>query len=159
MKKNNDSAAPAQPSKRQATPYTKRGSECAFANVKLLSRVLTTLYDDALRPSGLRASQLALLWAIAAMAPVELSRLGTVTLTDQTTLSRTIANLKRERLVSVRAGADRRVKVVSLTPSGQRRFDQAMPYWERAQARVAALLPLEQVRRIARDVRKGVRAA
>ena len=53
----------------------------------LLSRVLGSLYDEALRPSGLRASQLALLWAIAAAEPVDLGRLGHVTLTDQTTLS------------------------------------------------------------------------
>lgn len=138
--------------------YAGRGSECAFANVKLLSRVVTSLYDDELRPCGLRASQLALLWAIAAIEPVDLSRLGVVTLTDQTTLSRTIANLKRERWVSVRAGEDRRVKVVALTPSGRRRFTAAMPYWERAQSSVENLLSLDAVRRIARDVRKGVRS-
>ncbi len=138
--------------------YAPRGSECAFANVKLLSRVVTTLYDNELRPCGVRASQLALLWAIAAMEPVDLSRLGTVTLTDQTTLSRTIANLKRERWVSVRAGADRRVRMVSLTPTGRARFAAAMPCWERAQSRVADLLSLDSVRRIAREVRKSVRA-
>jgi DNA-binding MarR family transcriptional regulator len=157
MTKNNNPAASLQTA--GSSPYIRRGNECAFANVKLLSRVLTTLYDDALRPSGLRASQLALLWAIAAMEPVELSRLGMVTLTDQTTLSRTIANLKRERLVSVRPAVDRRVKMVSLTPSGRRRFEEAMPFWETAQTRVAALLPLDQVRRLARDVRRSARAA
>ncbi len=139
--------------------YARRGNECAFANVKLLSRVVTALYDDELRPCGLRASQLALMWAIAALQPVELSRLGSVTLTDQTTLSRTIANLKRARLVSVRAGDDRRVKVVALTPTGRERFAEAMPHWERAQVRAAELLPIDQVRRIARDVRKRARGA
>ena len=42
-------------------------------------------------PVRLRASQLALMWAILALEPVELGRLGTVTFTDQTTLSRTVA--------------------------------------------------------------------
>ena len=138
--------------------YAVRGSECAFANVKLMSRIVTTLYDDELRPCGLRASQLALLWAIAALQPVDLSRLGAVTLTDQTTLSRTVANLKRERLISVRPGDDRRVKIVALTPSGRQRFAAAMPYWERAQVRAAALLPLDEIRRIARGVRKNAAA-
>ena len=138
--------------------YARRGNECAFANVKLLSRVVTSLYDDELRPCGLRASQLALLWAIAALQPVELSQLGAVTLTDQTTLSRTIANLKRARLVSVRAGDDRRVKFVALTPSGRQRFAAAMPLWECAQTRAGNLLSLDQLRRIARDVRNSARA-
>ncbi len=59
-----------------AESYVPRGSECAYANLKLLARAVSTIYDDALRPAGLRASQLALLWAIAASEPVELGRLG-----------------------------------------------------------------------------------
>ena len=65
--------------------YARRGSECGYANLKLLTRVVTTLYDEALRPVGLCAGQLALLWAILATEPVEIGRLGVTTLTDQTT--------------------------------------------------------------------------
>lgn len=137
--------------------YVRRSSECAFANLKLLSRVMSKVYDDELRPCGLRASQLALLWAIAAMEPVELGRLGFATLTDQTTLSRTIGTLKRERLVSVRAGADRRNRIVSLTPSGRARLARAMPLWENAQQRASEMLPLGQVRELARQLRKTAR--
>src|SRR5579862_1901336 len=89
-----------------ADSYVRRGSECAFANLKLLARVVGTIYDDALRPAGLRASQLALLWAIATSEPVELGRLGSLTLTDQTTLSRTVEKLRCEGWVRVRQGDD-----------------------------------------------------
>ena len=139
--------------------YAIRGNECAYANLKLLTRVVTTLYDDALRPVDLCAGQLALMWAILATEPVEIGRLGVTTLTDQTTLSRTVAKLKNARLVSVKAGRDRRVKVVSLTPSGRQRFRDAMPLWESAQKSAAALLPLADVRALARRVRKAARAA
>jgi DNA-binding MarR family transcriptional regulator len=128
--------------------YARRGSECAYANLKLMTRVLNSLYDDALRAVDLHAGQLALMWAIVA---------GEVTLTDQTTLSRTVAKLKKARLVSVRPGRDRRVKLVALTPSGRRRFGQAMPLWEKAQERAATLLPLAEVRALARQVRKAAR--
>jgi DNA-binding MarR family transcriptional regulator len=137
--------------------YARRGSECAYANLKLMTRVLNTLYDDALRPVDLHAGQLALMWAIVAMEPVEFVRLGEVTLTDQTTLSRTVAKLRKARLVSVRPARDRRVKLVALTPSGRRRFGEAMPLWEKAQQRAAALLPLAEVRALARQVRKASR--
>src|SRR5206468_3319853 len=30
--------------------YSRRGNECAYANLKLMTRVLNTIYDDALRP-------------------------------------------------------------------------------------------------------------
>jgi DNA-binding MarR family transcriptional regulator len=139
--------------------YAKRGNECAYANLKLLTRVVTTLYDEALRPVDLCAGQLALMWAILATEPVEIGRLGVTTLTDQTTLSRTVAKLKRARLVSVRAGQDRRVKFVSLTPTGRQRFRDAMPLWENAQRSAGAMLPLAEVRTLARQVRKASRAA
>lgn len=137
--------------------YARRGSECGYANLKLLTRVVTTLYDEALRPVGLCAGQLALLWAILATEPVEIGRLGVTTLTDQTTLSRTVARLRKARLVSVSAGQDRRVKLVSLTPSGRQRFRDAMPLWEQAQRSANALLPLSDVRALARQVRHAAR--
>lgn len=139
--------------------YARRGSECAFANLRMLARVATSLYDDALRPVDLRAGQLALMWAILAAGPVEIGRLGEITLTDQTTLSRTVAKLKAARLVHVRPGPDRRVKLVSLTDTGRQRFQAAMPYWEDAQRRASELVPLDSVRTLARSVRRRARAA
>jgi DNA-binding MarR family transcriptional regulator len=133
--------------------YARRGSECAYANLRMLARVVGTVYDDALRPVDLRAGQLALMWAILAAGPVEIGRLGAITVTDQTTLSRTIAKLKKARLVSIRAGQDRRVRFVALTTAGRQRFRAAMPYWEDAQRRAGALFPLEEVRVLARRVR------
>jgi DNA-binding MarR family transcriptional regulator len=138
--------------------YVGRGSECAYANLKLVTRVLSGVYDEALRPCGLRASQLALMWAILALEPVELGRLGTVTLTDQTTLSRTIATLRTAGLVSVREGEDRRVKLVRLTAAGRARFRAAMPLWETAQQRASAFLSLDEIRGLGRRVRRSRRA-
>ena len=135
--------------------YARRGNECAYANLKLLTRVISSVYDDALRPVNLHAGQLALIWAIVALEPVEIGKLGQVTRTDQTTLSRTVAKLKQARLVQVRVGRDRRVKLVALTPSGRRRFADAMPLWEEAQERAAKLLPLAVVRALARRMRKA----
>ena len=139
--------------------YVPRGRrECAYANVRLASRVIGTIYDDALKPVGLRAAQLALLWAIVAMEPVDMTSLGRETATDQTTLSRTVENLRRAKLVSVQAGEDRRVKVIRLTASGRLRFAAAMPDWERAQAEAAKLLSLEALQGMGRSIRRARRS-
>ncbi|MEP7182053.1 MAG: winged helix DNA-binding protein [Betaproteobacteria bacterium] len=142
-----------------AGAFVARGNECAFNNLKVVTRVLTAVYDEELRPVGLRASQLALLWAIHAAEPVELSRLASITFTDQTTLSRTIATLRRSGLVGVRAGTDRRVRILSLTAAGRARFAAAMPLWESAQRRAGDWLPLAGIAGIARKVRNAARAA
>ena len=141
-----------------SSSYAPRGGECAYANLKLVARVLNTLYDDALRPVDLRAGQLALMWAILALEPVEYGRLSVATLTDQTTLSRTVAKLRKARLVRVQTGRDGRVKLLTLTPAGRKRFEAAMPLWEDAQRRAAEFVPLSEARTLARRVRKTTRA-
>ena len=116
--------------------FAGRGRECAFANIRLLGRVVTGFYDAALRPADVRASQLALMWAIVACEPVEMGRLGELTHTDQTTLSRTVDKLRQAGLVAVEPGTDRRVRVLRLTNEGRARFALAMPYWEAAQREI-----------------------
>jgi DNA-binding MarR family transcriptional regulator len=157
VKPNRESAG--ERAQRVAAAYVPRNTECAYNNLKVMTRVVSAIYDEELRPVGLRASQLALLWAIRAMEPVEFGRLGATTFTDQTTLSRTVALLKRAGLVSIRVGDDRRVRVISLTTKGLARFAVAMPLWERAQARADELLSLDELRSVARKVRKAARAA
>jgi DNA-binding MarR family transcriptional regulator len=121
----------------------------------MIARSVGSLYDETLRPVDLRAGQLALLWAILATEPVEMVRLGAMTLTDPTTLSRTVANLRRAGLVNVRRGEDGRTKMLSLSEHGRERFAAAMPYWEEAQRRVARLLPVLDMRALARRVHKA----
>jgi DNA-binding MarR family transcriptional regulator len=136
----------------RARDYRRRGRECAYANLRLMARAMGTLYDGALAASGLSASELALLWAIVALEPVSMSRLADTTLTDITTLSRTVARLARAGLCAIAHGDDRRLRVVASTARGRRRFRAAMPRWERAQAAAAALVPLATVERLARHL-------
>lgn len=138
--------------------YVRRGPECAFANTRLLGRVITSVYDEALRPADLRASQLALMWAIVACEPVEMGRLGQITQTDQTTLSRTVENLRQSGLVVIERGDDRRVRVLRLSSKGRRQFARALPYWEEAQRRVDQWLSVEGLADFARKARRMVRA-
>jgi DNA-binding MarR family transcriptional regulator len=123
-----------------------------------MTRVIGSLYDEALREVGLHAAQLQLLWAIVAVEPVELGELSSVTHTDPTTISRTVEKLRKARLVDVRAGADARRKEVRVTALGRERFAAAMPRWEAAQQKAAALLPIAEIRNLARQVRRAARS-
>src|SRR6476661_8477988 len=139
--------------------FAGRGGECAFANIRLLGRVVTHFYDEALKPVDLRASQLALMWAIVACEPVEMGRLCDITQTDQTTLSRTVENLRQSGLVAIERGDDRRVRVLRLSSKGRRQFARALPYWEEAQRRVDQWLSVEGLADFARKARRMVRAS
>jgi DNA-binding MarR family transcriptional regulator len=138
--------------------HVPQGRHCGFANTRLLARVVTSFYDEALRPCNLRASQLALLWAIAACEPVDITRLSEVTATDQTTLSRTIDKLRRSGLVDAEAGDDRRVRLMRLSTAGRDRFAEAMPYWNAAQREIERWLSLSTLENLARQARRLARS-
>ena len=138
--------------------YAQRGRECVYGNLRMIARVVGGVYEDALRPANVRAGQLSLMWAILATEPVEMGRLGAITLTDQTTLSRTVEKLRKARLVTVRGGIDGRTKVLRLSRLGRERFAAALPYWEEAQERVSRLVSVSEMRALAGRVRAGAAA-
>src|SRR5437868_10219697 len=61
---------------------------CAAFNFRRTARAVARLYDLGLEPSGLRATQFAILTAIAKFQPVSISRIGEILVLDQTTLTR-----------------------------------------------------------------------
>ncbi|KYG00765.1 MarR family transcriptional regulator [Sorangium cellulosum] len=114
-------------------------SQCALVRVRRASRALTRLYDEALRPSGLQATQLTMLVAVATCGDggVKLGALADGLVMDRTTLTRNLAPLERAGLLRVaRAPDDARVRLIFLTRQGERAIEAAFPLWERTQKHV-----------------------
>ncbi len=114
--------------------YKARGFECFAGNARMAARSATKLYDERLRPAGLRATQLAVLWAVLALEPVTARRLAAAIVCDETTLSRNLKVLASDGLIELAPGDDRRSRLVTLTRTGRRALERALPLWERAQA-------------------------
>lgn len=117
---------------------------CMCASVRRAGQALTNLYDDILAPSGLRAMQFSLLSHLAGVEEATLTRLAEVRAIDRTTLTRNLAPLERDGLVTVAAGADRRTRVVRITDAGRAALTRALPYWRTAQERMIAGLGAER---------------
>ena len=126
--------------------------QCAVFNLRKASRALTQVYDDALRDSGLRSTQFALLNTVRILSPVTLGRLAEPLVTDRTTLTRNLRPLERENLVRVEAGDDRRERVVSITRKGDAVLERALPLWQGAQKRVAEILGERRLERMLSDL-------
>jgi DNA-binding MarR family transcriptional regulator len=107
---------------------------CHCTAIRQAARQVTQIYDRHLAPTGLRASQLAVLRAIARHAPITVLNLAEVSVMDRTTTSRALRPLERDRLVSVLPGADARTRVVTITPEGRALMERTNPAWEQAQA-------------------------
>lgn len=109
---------------------------CMGMHIRRASRIMTQVYDAALRPVGLVLNQFTLLVAIHLVESTPITRLAQELFTDQTTLTRNLKLLEKRGLVAIEPGEDRRVKWVSLTTEGQAVLAQALPLWEQAQAKV-----------------------
>src|SRR6201984_1610378 len=85
---------------------------CAAFNFRRTARAVTRLYDLALEPAGIRATQFAILTAVAKFQPVAMSRIGEILVLDQTTLTRSLRLLRKQRLLEISARATRRQRFV-----------------------------------------------
>ncbi len=100
------------------------------------SRALTQLYENALRPLGLRATQFTILQALSLAGEVTQSRLGEILAMDSTTLTRTLQIMGREGWIAERRGEDRRERRLRLARAGETQFKRALPPWEKVQSRL-----------------------
>ena len=115
-------------------------------------RTLTQLYDEALKPSGLRVTQFTLLMATTLNEPATLNRLATMTVTDRTTLTRNLRLLETQGLIRIESGADRRERQVTVTARGQQVLAKAIPLWEKLQARFAKIFGQERLQQLFGDL-------
>jgi DNA-binding MarR family transcriptional regulator len=60
-----------------------------------------SFYDAALKPSGLKATQMTLLTAIRVLEPATIKRLVKATVMDRTTLSRNVSLLSKKGMIDI----------------------------------------------------------
>ncbi len=109
---------------------------CMCASFRRASRALTQLYEDALRPVGLRATQFTILQTLSLAGEVTQGELGQILAMDSTTLTRTLNIMGRHGWIAKRRGEDRREWRMRLSKAGKAQFKQAFPHWEKAQTRL-----------------------
>jgi DNA-binding MarR family transcriptional regulator len=114
--------------------------ECIAVRVRLINRVITALYDEALRPFGLRISQANILAAIATVGAVRPAQVSRILQIEKSTLSRDVELMKRNGWVQSDPPAGGRNQTVQLTPAGAKLLGKIRPSWEQAQADARQLL-------------------
>ena len=122
--------------------------QCTCTRMRTAARLITRTYDNALRPAGLKASQLAVLAAVATSEVVSIAALSKVLCMDRTTLSRNLQPLIEEKLVTFAEDGGGRSKTGRITKNGEARLLMAIPLWREAQlalARQAGAGPLNEL--------------
>jgi DNA-binding MarR family transcriptional regulator len=109
---------------------------CLCASMRRAARAITQVYDEALRPSGFRTPQFTLLQTLNLAPGISQKRLAGLLEFDSTTLTRTLAFLRRRGWLQAEAGTDRRELRLSLTEAGLKEYRRVVPYWQAAQRRL-----------------------
>src|SRR3954451_7342346 len=113
---------------------------CIAVRLRLLNRVVTNYYDDALRPLGLKVSQLNILVVVARLGLARPAQVCEILQLDVSTLSRNVKPLLAHGWLEVAPDKDARAQPFRLTPQGKRLIDKALPAWEEGQRRATELL-------------------
>ena len=109
---------------------------CLCGSFRRTSRALTQLYEEALRPLGLRATQFTILQALSLAGEVSQGQLGEMLAMDSTSLTRTLAIMRRKGWIAERRGEDRRERRLRLANAGEVKLRRALPVWEKVQSRL-----------------------
>src|SRR5213593_515913 len=108
---------------------------CIAVRLRLLNRVVTNFYDDALRPLGLKVSQLNILIVTARLGLARPAQVCKILQLDTSTLSRNVKPLQAHGWLEVVPDADARAQPFRLTQQGKRLSRKAGPAWKKASAR------------------------
>jgi DNA-binding MarR family transcriptional regulator len=130
---------------RQADSIDTIAGTCIAVRLRLLNRVVTNFYDDALRPLGLKVSQLNLLVVAAKLGLARPAQVCDTLQLDASTLSRNVERMRAHGWLEVVSDEDARAQPFRVTPQGKRLIEKAVPAWEEAQRQASDLLGTEGI--------------
>jgi DNA-binding MarR family transcriptional regulator len=111
-----------------------------LAGARLLSRSITAIYDDKLRPFGVTAAQFILL-SLISRKPVTRADIARLQHLERSTLTRNLKSILSEGWVEeVRENANGRTRPIALTAAGRELLRETESAWLAAEVEATALL-------------------
>src|SRR5437762_12559652 len=132
----------------------KIAGECVASRLRMLNRVVTNVYDNALRPLDLKVSQMNILVVAAKMGTVRPLAVCEYLHLDVSTLSRNVERMKARGWLEVVPDEDGRSQPFQLTPKGHKLLEKAAPAWNEAQEQVTRVLGDGFVHQLNRAVKR-----
>lgn len=124
---------------------------CTCFALHKLTRTVMRLYDQHLAEAGLKTTQHSLLRCVL-HSPLPVSQLAAVLGIERTTVTRNLKHLIEAGWVELRAGADTRQRIVTITGAGRDKAQAAKQSWRRAQDELERTLGLDAVYALHDDI-------
>jgi DNA-binding MarR family transcriptional regulator len=128
--------------------------DCIATRLRMANRVITKVYDDALRPFGLKVTQMSMLVVAEDRELIRQTEVGAELQLDDSTLSRNLERMRANGWLEEVSGDDARVHSYRLTETGRALLDKAIPAWRSAQKEAMRLLGdagVQALQRFARE--------
>ena len=114
---------------------------CLLTRTRRISRILTGIYDERLRPFGINSPQFTLLVLISRLGSAKRAEIGRANYQERSTLTRNLqVMLAAGWLEEVRHDAGGRRRPIKVTKAGRNLLQRAAPAWRAAQAQARTLL-------------------
>jgi DNA-binding MarR family transcriptional regulator len=114
---------------------------CLCLHVQRAARALARRFDDAFRRLRVTNGQFSLMMSLNRPKPPGMTAVANLLAMDRTTLTAALKPLQRRGLVRVSTDpADRRGRLMKLTPKGRRLLIRAVPIWKSHHAAIENLL-------------------
>jgi len=111
------------------------GPRCSCTALRKATRRISLFYDAALAPAGLKTTQRAILAQILRSQPTTVGKLAEALVMDSGGLAHTLKPLERDRYIATAIDpADRRNRLISLTPRGLEKLAETDALWAGAEA-------------------------
>ena len=127
---------------------------CVAVRLRMLNRVITNIYDDALRPLDLKVSQMNILVAAAKMGTARPIEVCEHLHLDVSTISRNVERMMARGWLEVVPDEDGRSQPFRLTSQGRKLLEKAIPAWSKAQRQASELLGDEVIALLDKAARK-----
>lgn len=113
---------------------------CLLTRTRRISRVITGIYDEALRPFGVNAPQFSLLVLIAKLNGASRAEIGRANHQERSTLTRNLALLLSQGWIEEITPKGGRSRPILITKAGGEVLASAAAAWRSAQAKAKQLL-------------------
>src|SRR5437763_13784592 len=130
----------------------KIAGQVVAVRLRMLNRIITNIYDNALRPLDLKVSQMNILVAAAKMGTARPLEVCEYLHLDVSTLSRNVERMKARGWLEVVPDEDGRSQPFRLTARGCKLLEKAVPAWGEAQEQVKKVLGDKFVHQLNRAV-------
>jgi len=116
------------------------GQECIAMRIRVISRAISRIYDESLRPHGLKSTQLSILAVISILGQADPTEICRILYLDASTLSRNMTRMRTKGWLETSPAQDRRAHKLRLTREGNRLLTEAFPAWREAQNKIKVML-------------------